>query len=466
MGAASRNRMFPVGLYATLLVGLVGITVPELVAPAEVAARTVVTLPLRAYAILFNEHPALAATGESTFGDELFAAQAKAALAGAKGPNGPSRYVPIVCRVRARRGRPSGPVDELVLDCRPDVARGCAPLVTAGRGLLGFLDPGTPKDPGGTVRVRLLHYRERFCDPRRALRVGSPHRPLRIAAKVECREALARGDLHFLVEPARRNDRWPLRCTMLDDAYLASRLRHSGDIVTTIADPEHPSVPAGLHVGRLMIWGYPQRDIPVGLFVEPVAAPEAISCVVLWRKDSEPPVSATALARLRPDRAGRFVPVLLSSFPGPRPARRRWVVTSAAGTPLPEGAALVDRGRLLGLLHKPWSGQSLVTPFAGSGRTWSFLLLPASGTNDGKAIELVGKVSGRAFDGRVRVRRIAPDSPFSVVAGDLYTGANGPHCPAGLRIGPVQPLGRDLLVTLARGPVPRPEVFLGHEGPR
>ena len=91
-------------------------------------------------------------------------------------------------------------------------------------------------------------------------------------------------------------------------------------------------------------------------------------------------------------------------------------------------------------------------------------MLPASGMNDGKVIELVGRVVSRTGDGRIRVRRIAPGSPLSVVAGDLYTGANGPHCPAGLRIGTVQPRGGDLLVTVARDPVVRPEVFLG--GPR
>ena len=57
----ARHRLFPVGLYATLLIGLFGVTFPELLAPVEVGARTVVTLPLRAYSILLDGQPAIAA---------------------------------------------------------------------------------------------------------------------------------------------------------------------------------------------------------------------------------------------------------------------------------------------------------------------------------------------------------------------------------------------------------------------
>ena len=33
----ARHRLFPVGLYATLLIGLFGVTFPELLAPVEAA---------------------------------------------------------------------------------------------------------------------------------------------------------------------------------------------------------------------------------------------------------------------------------------------------------------------------------------------------------------------------------------------------------------------------------------------
>jgi hypothetical protein len=478
--------MFPVGLYATLLVGLFGVTFPELLAPVESVARTAVTLPLRAYSILFDARPALAAAAPDPQLAPL-AGQSASTMRGARGPRG---FTPKVLRVVDRRVGPLGVVDELILARTRGELRGCALLVTAGPGLVGFLDldPDEPtrRDTEAEAsaadafdrqpaRVRLLHYRPRRRTSKRPMRAREPFAVGRVAAQVTCREVDAQGMLHFLVVPARAVDSWPLRCTMLDDSYLGSRLRHSGDLVTTRATPPDSGneLPAGLHIGRLMIWGYPQLNIPVGLFVEPILDPRGISSVVVWQAadgGSVPDVST---------RDDHWLPVRLARFPAPRPARERWLVTSDAGTTLPDGAALVDRGRLLGTLAKPWSGQSLVTPFSSSTKTWALLLR----SGDGRVHEIVGRVVGRGADGRLRVKVIAPESAWQL-GGELSTGVNGPHCPAGLAIGRAEPGdGRvqrtssrrtpglfahaaergEWLVTIAEADVANPHVFVAHE---
>ena len=73
--------------------------------------------------------------------------------------------------------------------------------------------------------------------------------------------------------------------------------------------------------------------------------------------------SGDGSAERRGSDEGTFLPVRYTSYPAPRPVRVRWMVTAEAGTVLPDGAALVDRGQLLGVLRRPWSGQSLVLPF-------------------------------------------------------------------------------------------------------
>ena len=133
----SRNRMFPVGLYGTLLVGLFGITFPELIAPVENAACTVVSLPLRAYSILLNEQPVLAASRVPT-PEGLEEAQLKRVLEGALGPVG---YAPLVCQViERRRPSPGAAVDELVLSVTRAEVADFAPLVT----VFPKLKPMTP----------------------------------------------------------------------------------------------------------------------------------------------------------------------------------------------------------------------------------------------------------------------------------------------------------------------------------
>ena len=295
---------------------------------------------------------------------------------------------------------------------------------------------------------------------------GSPgwcgsKRPARVAAEVECREEDAQGTLHFLVEPARSAGKWPLRCSMLDDAYLASRLRHSGSPVVTSLQTEDPLLPPGLRVGTLMIWGYPKLDIPVGLFVQPVCDGRAINTVALWR-----PGDATETA-IATERQGELLGVHFSRLPAPRPALQQWMVTAPGRSTLPDGAALIDRGRFLGVLRQPWSGQSLVSRFGRAGRTWSLLLLV-----QGRITEIVARLIPVAGDERLRLQLIASETGSSdlgllppMSSGELFTGVNGPHCPAGFYVGTLERgRGEELLLSLDDAEVVQPQVYIGPTG--
>ena len=441
--------MFPVGLYGTLLAALFGVTFPAALAPVEAAARTIVCLPLRAYSMSGVANPVVAAATPTPASD-VFADLGKSVLAGGRGPAG---YLPQVCRVRDKRAGPSGIVDELELDVTVSELQSAAALVTVGRALVGHLVLSGGAD--ARARVQLLAYRPRRGSAGFDLRVGDPAAPRRVAAQVPCREIDAQGTLHFLVEPSRSIDPWPLRCSLLDDSYLASRLRRSGGLVTTSDQSGDSDLPKGLAIGRLMIWGYPRRGIPVGLFVDPAVDGRAIHSVTVWRR-----AGAGRRPALRPEQVGSFLPVRLTRYPAPRPSRVRWMVTSTAGATLPDGAALVDRGRFLGCLRAPWSGQSLVTPFSVSTRTWALVVRSAGGA----VFDAVGRIVGTEADGRLRIEL---ESPASVEAGALFTGNNGLHCPAGLYIGAVTPgLGPEMRVAVAEGPALRPEVFLLDAKPR
>ena len=131
-----RNRTFPVGLYGTLLAGLVGLTFPQIFAPVEVLARTLVTLPLRAYSILLEKSPAMTLALDP--GEQgVVLGLVDSTLRDARGPAG---HTPRVCQVIERRVGPLGLVDELVLDATRGELMNCSPLVTIGGGLVGFLD--------------------------------------------------------------------------------------------------------------------------------------------------------------------------------------------------------------------------------------------------------------------------------------------------------------------------------------
>ncbi len=54
--------------------------------------------------------------------------------------------------------------------------------------------------------------------------------------------------------------------------------------------------------------------------------------------------------------------------------------------------------------------------------------------------------------------------PAGLSAGYLFTGANGPHCPLGLLLGAVLPVGERLLLRPQVQEISRPVVYVGPGG--
>lgn len=454
------RRLFPVGLYGLLLVSVFGLFFEPLLATPESWLRTVVSLPLRAYSIVWSPPPAYAATSATaasitTLRRELRRRLEQTALAGGLSPG--DGYRP---RVHAVVGRQRGPAGQLVLAAGPEDVQNSHPMVTAGDRLLGFL--AWDREAGAAV-VRLLshtpqasRYRGR---PGETILVQAPPLPRRVPARIHLADQQV---LRCLVEPARPIDDWPLRCAHVEDPYLASRLRSSGQAVTTDqAEDPQGALPPGLRIGSLKIWGYPDRDIPIGLYVEPAQAPEAVCVVVLWHRhdgDRQRPRTESIIAA---DVAGQ--PVRWMQLPAP--GGPRWLVTAGSGVRLCQGAALVQDGVLLGTLQNPWSGQSLVLPFDADDRTWSVVLLPEPGIGELGVRELCVQIVHR--DGaELTLAVTAREVPAAgLPAGYLFTGANGPDCPLGLFLGAVRPQDGRLLLSREPQTITRPLVYAG-EGSR
>ena len=156
----------------------------------------------------------------------------------------------------------------------------------------------------------------------------------------------------------------------------------------------------------------------------------------------------------------------------PAPTGPRWLVTAGSGVRLRPGAALAQDGVLLGTLQEPWSGQSLVLPFASDARPWSVLLLPKPASGGGEELA-VGELTVLELCVRV-VQRSGQVLTLAVTKGDipaaglpagyLFTGANGPHCPLGLFLGAVLPVGERLLLRPQVQQISRPVVYVGPGG--
>ena len=471
--------MFPVAFYGILLASVFGLFFQHYVQTPESWLRTVVSLPLRAYSILWSPSPVYASDtrspGERTPGErtqadrtemlrsELLRRLGRTALAGAVPPGmgppgkGPT-YVPRVYAVVDRRRNRVGMVDQLCLWALAEDLVGCHPMVTAGDQLLGFLAPHDPSAPGTAAAVvRLLHYRPRVKSfrgrPGESIRPQATPVPRRVPARIAIPD---HRELRCLVEPARSMEDWPLRCVQIERPYLASRLRRSGQPVTTdhVAGDPQGVLPAGLSIGTLKIWGYPARDIPVGLYVQPAKDPEAIATVVLWH----PAATAQGVGDLTMMSAAiRGEPVRWMQIPAP--SGPRWLVTARSGIRLRPSAALVQDGVLLGTLQDPWSGQSLVLPFDQDPRSWSVLLLPKGAA---AVVELTVRVQRR--HGRVLTLSVGDPAGLptgGLEGGYLFTGANGPHCPLGLFLGAVLEDAEGLLLRRPDEGILRPEVYLG-----
>jgi hypothetical protein len=331
----------------------------------------------------------------------------------------PAGLEPLFCRVIDRRcDGPAGLPSLLILDRRWDAVADCVEAATHGASAVGFL--GRPGDadgpPADLAVVRCLHYRPRAAPPRRVL------------AAVD----LADGPLRLVLEPASRIDAWPLRATLLEDPYRAARIAGGGHVVHRVAGQVAAAgrLPAQLRLGTLRVWGYAAGDdlaVPVGFFLEPDFDPRAIASVVLWRP------SRPGSAAVTPSPRGPRMQVAALSMPG---GRRLQLLTGGGSAAL--GAAVVaGEHRLVGTVESAGPGDAMVNVFGTDRRRWSFVLVPRS---EGLApIDC----SGRAVARRGLAVELEFDATPVPVAGDLLTGGNGRHAPAGLWVGELRPLGTE-----------------------
>lgn len=445
------RRAFPVALYATLLAALCCVASPGVPRAVQGWLQSVLCLPLRAWV---NVGPGPGSADQaaereaSEAANDLLRRLERAALAGI-GPRVPAGLEPVLCRVVERVGRgASGLPSTLYLDRSAEELADSEGFVTFGNDLLGFLapfEPGPDAQSPQPARVDLLHGKD----------ARGWARP--VAAVVDA----PAGPMRFVVEPASRIDRWPLRCRLFEEPYRASRLRHSGEPVRTTTLDGDPlgDVPPGLNLGSLQVWGYPgdAGGAQIGLFVRPDLDPRLISVVAVWRQRRE--LSESRLSRA-PVAAEHGVSRL--RLPAATPVDERWVLTVDAGRRLPTGGALVRGDMMFGAVEQSGPGFALASPFGGSRRLWSLLLLPDA--PELAPVPLLVRSAGIPSRGSVRV--LVEGGRVADIPGVLFTGANGPHCPLGLMIGRAERIdvdGLELAVDVALGDDGRLSVCVGRE---
>ncbi len=407
-----------------LLFALCWLTLPGVFAPVErllVGAACVVP---RAWSALFGE-PAQAAAPDvqrqlASLGEAL-AARVRAHDVRSTASPWPGGGEAVHCAVVAVGDHKGGGGEpcELRLDRSYAELEGCSSVVTKGDAVIGTLQrPGSgaavDDQPGDPARVVLLNH--------------AVARPLHAAVATP-----DGGELRFVVRAAATVDPAPLAVDLWDDPYRAARLDRAGLPVTTrVVAGGAGEVPPGLLIGTTRIWGYARdRDgdaLTLGVFVEPAFEARALSHVVVWR---DPSAASVHGGTDRP--APRRRPGVTYSLPGAGHGRHLLI----AGGPVPAGAAVVLDGYLLGTARGVAFGSALVTSFAASRQRWSLILLP-----DAVAVpprELDANVVHAEGD-LVWVRRRAQgDAAERLEAGHLFTGSNGPHCPAGLWVGRATP---------------------------
>jgi hypothetical protein len=399
------RRLFPVGLYATLFAGVCMLIAPPAVRDVEARLRGWQCLPLRVYGNLATDVAAAELHMPSDASAALLHAQARAALRMPDELPPPARNS-VVCRVTGFDGGGTSPT-VLRLDRPRGALRGAMSFVTHGDALIGFLRDGDDDD---VARVDLLERRD------------SARAPRRVVAAVD----VGGRRLRFLVEPALAIEPAPLRCVLPEDPYLAASLRTTGLAVVTDAvnggDPLAP--PAGLSIGTLECFGYPDRDIVVGLYVRPSRDPRALATVVVHGDEltSSTELDDPLAAGERRAIAGLRLPVRRGE---------RWYAAVAGDGVVGERSAVVRGDTIVGLVTSAGPGHALVTPVTQAGWLRTFLLLPDGGA------------PSRALRGRFvvddgGVARIATDvGSQPLVDGTLFTGVSTPDCPPGLRIGRV-----------------------------
>lgn len=415
------QQAFPVGLYGMLLFALCWLTLPTVFAPLERIGLGLVTL-VPEFAANWRGGPVHAAEPAVTarlseLSRDLQDRSSRHDI-GRAARYVPAGWAPVHCAVIATGSRPGGggQPSELVLDRSYAELQGCSVFVTKADVLLGYLvQPGSAfageDEPDDPARVVLLNHRG--VRPVRAETIADNGAPLQM-----------------VVGPAAAVDPAPLRVDLWDNAFLASRLQRPRQLVQIVPsgdDSEQP--PAGLWLGRTLIWGYPsapdQAPLTIGVYVTTPFEARSLSHVVVWRQQGAAQQSPRARQLVR------RVPARLWDLPGA--AGRRYLL--AADESLPSGAAVVHQGVCVGVTRGLSFGNALVTSLLGSRRRWNLILLPADAA--ARPRELSGEVvrteqgvawllcRGDTYDG------YAADLP----RGYLFTGSNGPGCPAGLFVG-------------------------------
>lgn len=417
------REAFPAGLYGMLLVAVFGLTLPPIVAPAE---RVLVGVAALLPRLVGSWAGTPAAAAEPAVLERLAALRADLDAAvqhhdvyGAQRLL-PGHWRPVVSAVVAtERVGGAGQPSVVRLDRTYGELAGCSEFVTKGDALLGFLlRPGVGLAVADTAadfaRVQLLNDR--------AAR--------RVAAAMAFPGG---GSLRMIIGPAARVDVAALRAELWDDPYRASAMKTSGHAVHTVGLPGTAGEPpGGLLLGRTLIFGYAavagSEALTIGVFVEPPIDPAALSHVVLWhmRDGPSPPP---------PPEHEQLHGATVHDLPGV--AGRHLVSADVA---VPDGAAVVQDGLCLGTARGLSFGTALVTSFSASRHDWSLLLLPE--VPGERPRELVGRVlqgsEGRAVVEFRADRFLAADG--GLPSGYLFTGSNGPHCPAGLLLGSARPV--------------------------
>lgn len=444
---------FPIGLYGMLLLALCWLTLPRLFAPLERFLLGAASLPTR-FVTSWAGAPVLAASREVVRArlDEAERLHERLRYHDAIGGREvmPVDREPQFCFVRSvgRRNGGGGVPGELLLDHTYAELAGCDEWVTKGSALLGRLaqpgvGPAAADTPDDFARVVLLNHPK--------------------ALPIYGGLSLADGDsLRFVVGPAARVDPAPLRVELWDNPYRAARLERGGqDVFTIDFAGGGAAIPAGLWLGQTRVWGYEAvrtgEVLSIGVFLMPPYEPAALSHVVLWRRVAG--AQGEPIAEHEPRRHAATI----WDLPGATNGRHLLACDQA----VPDGAAVVCDGQFVGSARGIAFGLGLVTSFVSSRQRWSLILLPAD--PQARPRELSGAVV--AADGNQAWLQwrgdalAAADQPLQ--AGQLFTGCNGPHCPAGLLIGSVvpHPFQHDLLqVTTPAESGPRTAaVLIGEE---
>ena len=417
-----------------LLFALCWLTLPSVFAPLERLLVGGACLVPRMWSACFGS-PALAAGEEQRLqlmrlADELQRRVVRHDTEGAR-LRGGDRDLPVHCAVIAggKRGGAGAPC-ELQLDHSYAELADCGELVTKGDALVGFLlQPGI--GPAAN---------DRSHDPARVALLNHPAaRPLYAALATP-----DGGVLRLVVRAAANADPAALRVDLWDDPYRAARLDRSGLPVRTLDLPGDPyETPPGLLLGSSLVWGYPRRDdgqaLTLGVFVTPPIDARALSHVVVWR-DAAHPLAGAAAAAATNLRDRHRCSGTVYDLPGATQGRHLLLVDGA----MPPDAAVVQDGRFLGTARGMAFGVGLVTSFVASRHRWSLLLLPDDPNAPPRELDAEVLAADRNVATlRWRAAPVGADAAMVAVSGQLFTGSNGWHCPAGLLIGHARPHPRE-----------------------